>query len=296
MIRAGMICATVILGVGGQAVWAGTVRVPQDCPTISEALASAAAGDTVFVDPGQYAENLSISRSVHLIAGGEPAAEILAQEKAIPVVRFESVPEPCTVRGFRINGMHMSSAGVQVDESFVDILSNEIRATSVGVFFRRSQGRIEGNLFRVNPGGALRLQGSSPAVVRNRFEDVAPMAIQVVGKNSVPVIGGRDGAGNVFGPGYGTLISNDTKNDLNARYNEWNWSATVEMKSQGYPSNITAIYDQLDDAGLGMVDFRDWVEGEPAGGLGGRMMWLIPVAVVVVLVWVLASRRVRRRA
>jgi len=293
LIRASVMCATVILAIGGQAVWAGSVRVPVDYATISEALASAGAGDTVFVDPGQYPENLSISRSVHLIAEGDSTAEIVAQERATPAVHVESVREPCTVRGFKINGMYFASAGIQAEESFVDILSNEIKATTVGVFFRRSQGRIEDNLFRVNPGGALRLHGSSPLVVRNRFEDVAPMAIQIVGKDSAPVIGGRDGSGNVFGAGYSTLVSNETKNDIDARYNEWNWSATVEMKSQGYPSNITAIYDQLDDAGLGTVDFRNWVEGESAGGPGGRMMWLIPVAVVVVLVWVLASRRAR---
>ncbi|MCK4546770.1 MAG: right-handed parallel beta-helix repeat-containing protein [Candidatus Eisenbacteria sp.] len=266
-----------------------TIAVPGDFPTISEALGGAAPGDTIALEPGVYPENLVITQAVHIFSKTAGAGEIVGQVFEKPVIRIEGVRELCTLRGLKINGNRRSAAGVEVVNSRLELVGTEILRTSVGVFFRQSEGRIADNIFRGNGGGDVRLFGSSPLVAGNRFESGCSTAIQIMGKKSQPVIGGSRGNGNAFGPGYETLVVNESKNEINARHNRWNWSATVSMNAEDYPANIRAIYDGFDDGGYGKVDYRNWVDGE-SGGKIRRVAIPVVIAVLIVLVIVVRLR------
>lgn len=293
MVRLFFLATAVALAVGPGHCWSATLKVPEDHPTIAEALEEAAPDDRILVGPGRYEENLLITKPVQLISERKGGAEIVGRELAKHVVEFRAVEGAATIQGFKIDGLNRSGNGILVERSSVRILGNEIIRTSLAIEFRSAGGEVAENVFRGNPGGEIMLRGSSPPVVRNRFEGVAAVAMSIIGKKSQPVIGGSPGQGNVFGPGYDQLISNETKNDINAKYNEWNWSATVEMNAEPYPTNITAIRDRHDEVRLGSVDYRNWAGGGSSLGrtrLGAAVL-LVVVAVVVVLVLALRRRK-----
>jgi len=57
------------LAMGGATVWATVINVPTDEPTIQEAVDAAAPGDTVTVEPGEYA-GAEILKTVEIIGSG----------------------------------------------------------------------------------------------------------------------------------------------------------------------------------------------------------------------------------
>ena len=292
-----LLSAGVVLTLGFHPCDSKTLRVPDDHATLTEAIAAASPGDTVAVGPGQYPENLLIRAPLHLVSIPRRQAEIVGQEARQSVVSIEGVEGGVLVRGFRINGNVGSTAGVGGLESSVRVEDNEIYMSTNGVELRQCDGEIADNLFRNNFGTAIHLRGSSPRIVRNRFDDRASAAILVVGKNSRPVVGGAPGEGNVFGNGYGSEITNETKNEIDARYNQWSWSATLQMDSQPYPSNINAIYDEFDSQRFGKVDYRHWVSGEGGGEPRLRVGLTVAVAIVAVaIVSMLVVLGRRRRA
>ena len=52
-----------------------TIYVPDDCPTIQQAIENASDGDTIIVHDGTYTEQLIINKQLTLMAGSSPVLD-----------------------------------------------------------------------------------------------------------------------------------------------------------------------------------------------------------------------------
>jgi hypothetical protein len=83
---------------------AATVRVPAEAPTIGAGLAAVAAGDTVLVAPGLYAERVILPSNVSLRAEGPPGAATIDAGLGGPCVDVAGGSEFTRLEGFRLVG------------------------------------------------------------------------------------------------------------------------------------------------------------------------------------------------
>ena len=68
-----------------------TIRVPQDAPTIQQAIASASNGDTVLISPGTYHENIQfLGKAITVEGSGTAAQTIIDGSNQSPVVTFSA--------------------------------------------------------------------------------------------------------------------------------------------------------------------------------------------------------------
>ena len=97
-----------------------TIRVPQDCKTIQEAINSAGYRDEIVVSPGVYIENIRFNgkdvvlRSVNPTDSATVAATIIDGNKKDCVVRFAGTEtSACVLSGFTIrNGLAKYGGGI----------------------------------------------------------------------------------------------------------------------------------------------------------------------------------------
>ena len=141
------------------AAGAATLPVPAAYSTIAAAVAAAADGDTVLVAPGTYAEHGIFLSAPIVIRGetGDPDDVVIDAGGGGRVFACLDVGADTVLRGLTLrNGFHPEHGGA--------------------VYGVRASLRIEDCVFRGNEahdwGGAIALQqGSSPVILRCRFED-----------------------------------------------------------------------------------------------------------------------------
>ena len=89
---------------GPDVVGAVTHRVPAGVPTIAGALAAAAEGDTVLVDPGTYVERVVLPSNVTLRGAGPPGGVILDAALGGPCVDAQAGGSQTRLEGCRLIG------------------------------------------------------------------------------------------------------------------------------------------------------------------------------------------------
>jgi hypothetical protein len=143
-----------VLGVAvTSAAEAATIHVPADLPTIQQAIAAAAAGDTVLVAPGTYVENLTfLGKAITVESEGGPAVTIIDGNFAGPVVGFtEGEPRSAVLRGFTVQhgASSFGGGGVHIQNSSPTIADNWIvsngACTGAGVYSNFGSPLIQGN-------------------------------------------------------------------------------------------------------------------------------------------------------
>jgi nitrous oxidase accessory protein len=116
---------------------AAELHVPQDHPSIAEALAAAASGDTIEVRGGVYVGNLVLDRSVHLEGTGRPV--IRGEGKGNVVLILAG---GCTLRGFDIErsgeDMGWSDAGIRLRSSHNTVEDNHVAECLFGMYLERA--------------------------------------------------------------------------------------------------------------------------------------------------------------
>ena len=135
------------------AIQAGTIRVPQDVPTIQGAINAAIDGDTVLVGPGTYFEVINFyGKGITVNSEQGPQVTIIdGLHKFDSVVKFETAESQSSkISGFTIkNGLSFSGGGIFIrDASPIiegNIISNNEAGDGAGILVIGGSAKIEGN-------------------------------------------------------------------------------------------------------------------------------------------------------
>ncbi len=135
--------------------WPRTWTVSQDgtgdFTTIRQAIERARAGDTIHVEPGEYAEHLVLTGSLSLVSAVPRAAVIVAPPDATaPVTAVEMHAGGVRFSGFRIAG-------------------DGTRPIAVGIRLRRAAGEIDGVEVTGARVAGIEIDGQSTATIRSSY-------------------------------------------------------------------------------------------------------------------------------
>lgn len=189
-----LVLALPFVGVLALAVDAATYVVPLDFPTIQEAIDEAVSGDTVFVSPGTYFENLDFSGKDIVVEASEgPSMTTIDGSASSAGVDFGSVvrflggeTNAAILRGFTIRGGtgtllggDLSGGAIATEASSPTIVGNVIENNNAvlgGAIFTKDlpSPRIDGNVIRGNTattGGGIYTENSGPLVRNNLIID-----------------------------------------------------------------------------------------------------------------------------
>jgi len=150
-----------------------TIKVPDDYPTIHEALNKAGSGDTIFVRKGIYAENIVINKSLTLI--GENRESTIIDGGARGNVISVKAPN-VTISGFTVRNSDPSMGCGILIELFGNIVisNNNIRNNKIGIrISSSSRNQICGNIISANYIGIQLFSSSDNAIYRNVIFDNA---------------------------------------------------------------------------------------------------------------------------
>jgi hypothetical protein len=190
---------------------AATIRVPADAATIQQAIDASAAGDTVLVSPGIYAENLTFrGKAIRVVSEQGPAVTIIDGNRAGSVVTFASgETRNAVLEGFTVrNGANaFSGGGVLIQNSAPSIIGNSIvgngACSGAGIYSYFSSPLIKGNTISRNYVYAC--SGASGLGVYIGGDSAAELIENVITENS----GFADGGGvTLFAAGRAVLRSN----------------------------------------------------------------------------------------
>lgn len=297
---------TAALALAAPPARAATLHVPEEHATIQAGILAASAGDTVLVAPGRYRELIQMKNGVTLRSADGPDSTVLLcpglAEKLVDE-RLMEVPEGCdrstVIEGFTFDPDGNPGCAIYVDHASPTIRGNRfVPSWGWGLHLRYSDALIEDNLIDTANQFGILLRASSPEIYRNEIRNCTPQAINVAGKESRPIIGGSKENGNKLYGNYRSLV-NESRNDIDATWNDWGWETAAEMDAEGYPSDIEAIFDGNEDTkeGLdrGKVDYRNWVSARdaplPGAASSSRIPWILILALVLVAGFVGFARR-----
>lgn len=156
-----------------------TIIVPDDYPTIQEAINNAVDNDTVFVKQGTYNENITISKSLSLIGenshttiinGSNFGTAILIIANNVKVSGFtvkngESITPPGYMAPDKTHGIHLLHA------NYCNISGNNVEYNGYGIWlYDSSSNTINGNNITYNWDGIALQKSINNQITRNRVE------------------------------------------------------------------------------------------------------------------------------
>ncbi len=283
--------------VGAGSALGATLQVPADHSSIQAGVLAAAPGDTVLVAPGTYSELIQMRPGIVLKSSDGPDSTILVSPglgtgplDEVLLECPEGIGADTIIEGFQMDAADLAGTAIDCPSSHPTIRGNVIRGFGWAVrCYDGASPLIEDNLIEDGRTFGVLAKASSPKIFRNTFRNNSPSAVTVSGKDSRPIIGGsRENSNRILGGSQAIRI--DTRNDIDATWNDWGWEVMSEMDSKGYPADIITIFDGNNKdktrGGRGKVDYRNWIRPEPeetadASG-NSRKIW-IPVVVALVL-------------
>ncbi len=249
---------------------AAVVHVPKEHATIQAGVLAASAGDTVLVAPGAYAELIRMKNGVVLRSSAGPDSTRLESPggAASPLEDrlfecMEGIDRSTVIEGFLMQAGMVRGAAIYCNQASPTIRGNVLRTWGWGIDLRDSSNAIiEDNLIEDCRAFGIHVFASSPIIRRNTLANNDPRAISVGGRKSRPVIGGsKKDANRIYGSRY--AIVNESRNDIDATWNDWGWAASTEMERYPYPTDVSVIQDGNDRGkthrGRGKVDYRHWL-------------------------------------
>ena len=146
--------------------------------SIAAAVSRAQPGTDIYVEPGEYREQVTLTRNIRLISREPRGATI-----RLPASASDTKPEPAVIAtgsasgslmGFRIVGDAQTplGVGILVEGSGLSLINVEVSgaATAAISFARNSAGDLIGSDIHDNPGTAVVIQaGARPRITHNVF-------------------------------------------------------------------------------------------------------------------------------
>ncbi len=209
---------------------AKTVVVPTQYPTIREALRQVEFGDTVFVRPGVYKENVKLTQGI-ILAGEDRNTTIIDGGRSGPTVLGEAQAE---IFGFTIrNGID----GILCENTTPKIHDNIIRdnhGSGIGAYI--SQPHIKNNVIFGNRWSGILMYGvnaqnvwvENNVILRNGYSGISALGTGTVNLRNNIMVGNHE---------YGVFIdkemqSNIRSNNIWHNYNPFNSYAKVERSNK----------------------------------------------------------------
>ena len=202
------------------------LRVPEDAPSIQQAIDQAGPGDVVRVAAGEYAERLTLREGVHIRGAGRDDTLIRADVFDGPVLTATNV------HGGSISGIGVTHLGEWTHEELYALLEEafpedgeepdlaELPVQPLLVL-RDSSILVEDCFFFNSPGEGIAILGGQPLIQRCRVEYVHRRGISASGPGTRPRIVaneviGTAGMGVRFGDGAGGAAVENTIRRTNA--------------------------------------------------------------------------------
>lgn len=117
---------------------AAEIQVPQEYPTIQEAVDNAASGDTILLAGGDYYEQFTIAALTNVTIIGEPGTVLHAfDQMTVPPPPFQGVGYPiaAVVEGAEATFRNLDFRGHRLSDFYAESL--------MGIVFRGGSGRVE---------------------------------------------------------------------------------------------------------------------------------------------------------
>ena len=161
------------LAINIKPVKGATITVPDDYPTIQEAINAASAGDTIFVHVGIYSESIIVNKSLNLI-GENPESTIIDGTavklgNVISIASDNVMIENFTLEGPEYFGNTIMTGG----RTNITIQNNKIQGgyQTRGIYLDSSNSTVIGNnMTRGTPD--LFISGASNCTLRNNIMDM----------------------------------------------------------------------------------------------------------------------------
>jgi hypothetical protein len=298
---------------------AADLVVPSEVPTIEDAVSRLENGGRIVLLPGEYTASVKPPPGIafSLVGkGGRDSTIVRGLRIEDPVVYAEGEGEKLLLRGITfdrtdapnafavvVTGRKITiedcrfvgGAGARIDSCRGAVQRNEFLDCFDALRLQGSPILVEDNLFARSAQYGILARGSAARIYRNEFRESGNVAILIVGKKRVPVIGGSRAHGNSFLKNTYLAVGNQSRNEINARYNYWGPAITSTMDRLGYPANLEEILDywDQDERKAGMVDYRNWLHS--ANEIGGFSFGSVRVLVTIVVLLAVGLFLYRRR-
>ena len=176
------------------------LKVPEQFPTIQEAVDAAMAGDTIVVSPGDYYENIDVHTSMNLHGAG-PGQTVL--HGTMDIGGFGVCEPACEVTGFTIVAQE-GQGGTAMDfgVSPFKVFGNVIEGFGSGFHCENAGlGEVSGNLIRLNEVGIRLTESIDVEIFNNVVVNNSHAGIRI-GGSCAPIIRHNTIVGNGFGSDY----------------------------------------------------------------------------------------------
>jgi parallel beta-helix repeat protein len=166
--QAPLVVRSLLPGTSWPRTWVVSQDGTGDFTTIQQAIGRARSGDTIHVEPGEYAEHLVLTGSVALESAVPRAAVIVAPPDATaPVTAVEMHAGAVRFSGFRIAG-------------------DGTRPIAVGIRLRRAGGEVDGIEVTGARVAGIEIEGQSSATIRSSYVHDNPGVGIVVSGSASP--------------------------------------------------------------------------------------------------------------
>ena len=186
-----------------------TITVPDDYPTIQEAINSANPGDTIYVLNGTYHEHPKVNKPLTLVSESKESTIIDGNGENQTVIEVTAsnvvISGFCIQNGSRVAGT--SYAGIKVSSSACNITGNFITKTKIGIFVISQGSRITENAVK-NSGQGIALYSSHEVTVEANNLSANTVGISLALSSNNMIVNNR--VMNSSTGGHGITLSSDS--------------------------------------------------------------------------------------